>query len=672
MMPNQLVGGRYQIVRALGEGGMANVYLAHDLILDRDVSLKTLRLDLATDDNTIRRFQREAMAATELVHPNIVSMYDFGEDQGIQYLVMEYVDGMDLKTYIQTNFPISHQRVIDIMEQVLSAVAAAHAGGIIHRDLKPQNILIDKQGNAKISDFGIATSRSEKAMTQTNTILGSVHYLSPEQARGGMATDKSDVYSLGVILYEMLTGRVPFEGENAVAVALKHSQDNMPSVRAYDSRIPQAMENVVLKATAKDPADRYNSVDEMAADLRTSLSPARADEPVFVPTSQNDTATKIIPVGDIQDATTPLAADASVQAAPKTVDDVMQPEKKKSRKALWITLLIIFLVIAGALTGFFVNREMHTSVPNLAGKTQENAVSLIQDNGFKVGTITKTSSQTVATGNVISSNPKFNTNLKKGATISIVVSTGRKLLRFGDYSNEKYSKVVKTLKLKGFKVKEKKQDSDSVAEGLILSQDVNAEKRVDPERTTVTFVVSSGPKKIAVPDFKGKTTADFFNWANENNIKILQPDSENSDSVAEGKIIKQSIAAGQMTVAGDTMQVTTSAGPKKFALADLSNMTLTGVKKWAKAHKLVLNVNYQKSEDVAKNRVITQSPAAGHQVNKGDSLSVVISSGAPKKDPETPGDSGDESSSSSSSKEPGNEQQTDSSSEESDTAVSND
>ncbi|QBO35275.1 Stk1 family PASTA domain-containing Ser/Thr kinase [Periweissella cryptocerci] len=646
MMPNQLVGGRYQIVRALGEGGMANVYLAHDLILDRDVSLKTLRLDLATDDNTIRRFQREAMAATELVHPNIVSMYDFGEDQGIQYLVMEYVDGMDLKTYIQTNFPISHQRVIDMMEQVLSAVSAAHAGGIIHRDLKPQNILIDKQGNAKISDFGIATSRSEKAMTQTNTILGSVHYLSPEQARGGMATDKSDVYSLGIILYEMLTGRVPFEGENAVAVALKHSQDEMPSVRAYDSRIPQAMENVVLKATAKDPADRYNSVDEMGDDLRTSLLPTRADEPVFVPTSQNDTATKIIPVGDIQDATSiPKPISPIESAEPKTVDDVMQ-DKKKSHKGLWIFSIILVILLAGGLTSYFVIKGMNASVPNLVGKTQENAVALIQDNGLKVGTITKTTSQTVESGRVISSDPKFNSELKKGATVNILVSAGRKLLRFGDYSNEKYSSVASTLKKKGFKVKEKQQDSDSVPEGVILSQDVNAEKRVDPERTTVTFTVSSGPKKITVPDFKGKTTADFYNWANENNIKILQPDSESSESVAEGKIIKQSITAGKTAIAGDTMQVTTSTGPKKIPVTSLKGMSLTNAKKWAKNNKLTLIVKYEKSEDVAKNHVIDQSPVSGHQVIQGDSVSVIVSSGAPKK--EEPASSNDDEDSSSS------------------------
>ena len=236
MRPNYTLAGRYRIIRPLGEGGMADVYLAHDLILDRDVSVKLLRLDLRDDPSTERRFQREAMAASELVSPHIVSVYDVGEDNGMQYLVMEYVSGTDLKMYIRNHFPIPYPTVVNLMQQILDGVRIAHEHGIIHRDLKPQNVLVDQSGQLQISDFGIAVISSESSMTQTNTVLGSVHYLSPEQARGGMASKKSDIYSLGIILYEMLTGSVPFEGETAVSIALKHSQSNMPSVRDYDPR----------------------------------------------------------------------------------------------------------------------------------------------------------------------------------------------------------------------------------------------------------------------------------------------------------------------------------------------------------------------------------------------------------------------------------------------------
>ena len=294
MNPGYKIGKRYRIIRTLGEGGMANVYLAYDEVLDRKVSVKLLRLDLRDDPNTQRRFEREAMAATQLNDPHIVGVYDIGEDHGMQFMVMQYVEGTDLKAYIKKNFPIPLPQVVDIMEQVLSAVQAAHDHGIIHRDLKPQNILIDENKNIKITDFGIAVAAYQDSLTQTNTLMGSVHYLSPEQARGSIATKQSDIYSLGIILYELLTGKVPFEGETAVSIALKHFKENIPSVRDFNRDIPQALENVVIKATAKDPSDRYKSAAAMAADLRTSLDPARKNEPRLEFNDDDDGETKVI------------------------------------------------------------------------------------------------------------------------------------------------------------------------------------------------------------------------------------------------------------------------------------------------------------------------------------------------------------------------------------------
>lgn len=373
--PGYILNERYKLLKTLGEGGMANVYLAHDLILDRDVAVKVLRLDLQNDPDTKRRFQREAMATTELVHPNIVSIYDVGESNDQQYLVMEYVRGSDLKKYIVEHFPIPYQRVIDIMEQILAGIQVAHDHNIIHRDLKPQNIMIDQDGNAKITDFGIAVALSDNSMTQTNSLLGSVHYLSPEQARGSMPTKQSDIYALGIILFEMLTGTVPFEGDSAVSIALKHFQEDMPSVREFDPRIPQALENVVLKATAKDPANRYTSADAMAADLKTSLSPARAHEEKFVPDATDLDETKVMPmVGS-------TAAEQQVQAAttaPTTretasPDDSSQKRPKQAGKHGWrkywpfvlagviVAAIILFVVLS--LTG----GSKEATVPMLSG-----------------------------------------------------------------------------------------------------------------------------------------------------------------------------------------------------------------------------------------------------------------------------------------------------------------
>ncbi|MCT4396567.1 Stk1 family PASTA domain-containing Ser/Thr kinase [Periweissella beninensis] len=617
MMPNQIIGGRYQIKRPLGEGGMANVYLAHDLILDRDVSLKILRIDMASDVRTSQRFYREAVAATELVHPNIVSLYDYGEDQGMQYLVMEYIDGMDLKSYIKETFPIPYEKVIKIMEQILSAVATAHQAGIIHRDLKPQNILIDKHEVAKISDFGIALTNDAVSMTQTNTILGSVHYLSPEQTRGGMATDRSDVYSLGIILFEMLVGHVPFEGDNAVAIALQHSQSEIPDLKELDSKIPQPMENVVLRATAKDPTLRYTSVAEMATDLSSVLAPQRASEPRFMPGRIDDEATKIIPLADLQSE----YDEDFVDNANDPVEEVMQKPIKKKHRKLWLMLgsLMMALLVG---VGIFAFENKTVEVPNLVNKSQANAVKLIQDNDLKVGTITKTSSQKINSGNVISATPGYNKQVKKGTTVDLVISSGRKLIRLGDYTGEEYTEVATTLKTKGFTTKAKRVTSNEIPVGEIISQNINAETKVDPTTTTVTFNVSAGPNKITVPDFTNASPAKFYNWANNNNIKILQPNSTYSTKVAKGKIVEQSVVSGQTVEEGDTMRVTLSKGPKKITIPNFIGATRAKVKAWASSNSINLKIENDNSDD--NNEVVKQSPSKNTQISLGSTLTITL------------------------------------------------
>lgn len=295
MIIGKRISDRYKIISMIGGGGMANVYLARDIILDRDVAIKILRLDFANEQEFIHRFQREAQSATSLNHPNIVNIYDVGEEDDIYYIVMEYVDGMTLKQYIQQYHPISVEKALDIMQQLVSAISHAHEHQIIHRDIKPQNILIDHDGIVKITDFGIAMALSATSITQTNSVLGSVHYLSPEQARGGMATRKSDIYSLGIVMFELLTGRLPFSGESAVSIALKHLQTETPSLKRWNPDIPQSVENIVLKATSKDPFQRFETVDEMGESIRTALDPNRINEPKFVIPEDHE-ATKAIPI----------------------------------------------------------------------------------------------------------------------------------------------------------------------------------------------------------------------------------------------------------------------------------------------------------------------------------------------------------------------------------------
>lgn len=557
MKPGYELNHRYKIIESLGEGGMANVYLAHDLVLDRDVSVKLLRLDLRDDPSTKRRFEREAMAATQLNDPHIVGVYDVGEEHGIQYMVMEYVKGTDLKNYIHDYYPIPLPQVIDIMEQVLSAVQTAHANGIIHRDLKPQNILIDENKNIKITDFGIAMAASQNSMTQTNSLLGSVHYLSPEQARGSIATPQSDIYSLGIILFELLTGQVPFEGETAVSIALKHFRDEIPSVRKFNPQIPQPLENVVYRATAKHPCDRYHDVEAMAADLQTSLDPSRADEPKFVVGQRSSNEeTKVLDLDAIKEAANlDETSDEKVDDDTKQLTATRQSRMKRSiqrhpiRK--WAVILVLLVVAIGIGTGLYMHRSV--SVPDVEGLTAAQAEKKLQANHLRLGKVTEKSSQTVAKNHVVkvAGNQR---HAHAGQSIDLVVSRGVKTWKMADYVGDGYSDTADELRDKGFVVKQTKKYSDTVATGKVIKQSVNAGTTINPSQQTVTLTVSAGKKQVTIPSFKGKDVSEVQDFANKHQLQLTTT-QKNSTTVATNHVIQQTPKAGSKLTHGDTLTV---------------------------------------------------------------------------------------------------------------------
>jgi len=595
MLPDTVIDNRYKIIKSLGGGGMANVYLAYDKFLNRHVTFKMMRLDMKEDTNLAKRFKREAIAATELVHDNIVQVYDTGEYEGTQYLVMEYVEGMDLKTFITDNFPISYQQVVDIMTQILSAVQAAHAADIIHRDLKPQNILINDAGQVKITDFGIAVAKSLQNMTQTNTVIGSVHYLSPEQTRGGMASTKSDIYALGVMLYEMLTKQVPYEGDTPVAVAMKHATEDMPSVRDFDPRIPQALENVILKATAKRPQDRYSSAAAMSDDLSTALSPRRSDEERFAPMSETTDETRIIPMAQIQDQLkTGVSSDKSlpddapeepsikdaiiehgkkgyavksiakmVDRTPSYVRQVLKENGIKFRKAPKWPWAILGVVILGTLVVMFLNyQSSKLVVPDVTNLTQDSATNKLQKAGLTVGSVSSTTSTTVDKGNVVRTSPKSGSEAKKGDTINLIISSGRAKVRFGDYVGSDYAMTAAQLRAQGYTVNKQDSASDDVAEGKIMSQSVDADGKVDPTSTTVVFTVSTGAAKVTVPDFTNKATQQQVqDWASQHDI-VVNFNTQYDGTTKKDYVISQSIRGGSNITKDMVLLVTISRGPQ--------------------------------------------------------------------------------------------------------------
>jgi len=588
MNPGYEIGHRYRIIRSLGEGGMANVYLAHDMVLDRDVSVKLLRLDLRDDPSTKRRFHREAMAATQLNDPHIVGIYDVGEDHGLQYMVMQYVKGTDLKAYIKKHYPIPLPQVIDIMEQVLSAVATAHAHGIIHRDLKPQNILIDENKNVKITDFGIAVAVSQDSLTQTNTLMGSVHYLSPEQARGSIATKQSDIYSLGIILFELLTGKVPFEGETAVSIALKHFREEIPSVREQNKEIPQALENVIIKATAKEPAERYSSVNEMAADLKTVLDPQRANEPRLKIQQDDNGETKVLDIKHLKadDYQSKKSTDSP------TVDPSTKPQKWKKYGIVSGTLGMIVLI--AVCSWWFLIRQV--IIPDVEGMTVQKAEQRLHQQNLRIGKITRVNSQAVDKNRIVSTNPDVSHKTRVSTPINLTVSTGVKQLQMADYVGDDYSSVAANLRRKGFQIHQEPVYSDDIDKGQIIRQNHKKGTIVKPAANTIIFRVSAGKEPIKIPNFKNQDISAVQQFANKNNLQLTTQEKK-SKTIATNHVINQTPRAGSTLNHGDTLTV---------SIANSGNQT--------KTTNIQINIPFDGNGGQRENRVQVYIRDANHNL----------------------------------------------------------
>lgn len=643
-MPTEIgkkFNGRYLILGNIGSGGMANVFLARDLILDREVAIKVLRYDFLNDQSAIRRFQREMLASTELVHPNIVTVYDAGQEGETQFLVMEYVKGMDLKRYIQTQYPIPYGRIVDIMQQILSAVSLAHQHRIIHRDLKPQNILIDESGTVKITDFGIAVALSETSITQTNSMLGSVHYLSPEQARGSMATNQSDIYAIGIILYEMLTGKVPFDGESAVTIALKHFQEEIPSVRLYDRNVPQSLENVVLKATAKDPIDRYQSAEEMSADLATVLDPSRLNEPVWHPANHVE-ETKVLP-NLTEQVPSAVPVEEDVTTPEKEAEEKLIPSKKKAKeqkpkskkKLLFLgiaaALIIGIVVIAFSVLGGGKNE---ISVPDVSNLSESAARSKLQEAGLKAaGQTEEITSDKIPEGKVVKTNPEAKAIVQKGREVVLYISIGGRKIKMKNYTNMDYKEAVEALvklDFKESKIKKKEEYSDTVEKGMIISQTPEANSEVTPDKTTVKFVVSKGAKPIKISDYVGMTINEALldlanNGINESQVKQTQQESDKE----AGTILSQTPSAGSSVTPGKTMiNFVVSSGPNEVSVPDFTGMSKSDAQNAAKEAGLTVNFEEDYDNQVPAGQVIRSNPSAGEKVKKNSSVTVTLSKGS--------------------------------------------
>lgn len=488
---NKTIANRYVLKETIGQGGMADVYLADDKILEREVAVKIMRSSLTGDPVYVTRFHREASAAASLSHKNIVEIYDVGEENDDYYIVMEYVPGQTLKELLHKRGALHYVEAIDIMKQVTSATAKAHAMGIIHRDLKPQNIMVTDSGVVKIGDFGIASIQSLSQVTQTDTIMGSLHYLSPEIARGEKASKQSDIYALGIVFYELLRGEVPFNGESPVNIALKHMRDEIPSVRDFNESIPQSVENIIIKATAKNLNDRYETADEMMHDLQTCLQRENEEKLVFAYDETADEATIIAEDKEFFTQT----------MSQKVVDDDSvikeKPTEKKpmdKKKIAIIAGSIVGVIALCAIVYFaFLKPSDNFRMPNIANMKEEEAIELLEDKGLVVDEFVRRElSDSIDAGLVIKSDPDSGETVKKGDVVSLVVSSGKYIV-IDDYVGKSYDDVYKSLTEQGLTVN-KEEKVDEASKGTILSQSMSKGEKIDPNGSnkTITLTVSKG------------------------------------------------------------------------------------------------------------------------------------------------------------------------------------
>ena len=569
IMKGQKISDRYQIIKSIGEGGMANVYLAYDTILDRNVAVKVLRGDLANDEKFVRRFQREALSASSLSNPNIVEVYDVGEDNGEYYIVMEYVEGKHLKALLKKRGKLTVPEVIDIALQITNGLSVAHDSYIIHRDIKPQNILILENGLIKITDFGIAVAMNATQLTQTNSVMGSVHYLPPEQASGKGATLQSDIYSIGILMYELLTGKLPFRGDNAVEIALKHLKEPMPSIRDELPDIPQSVENIILRATAKNPKNRYSDAREMHEDLKTCLDESRANELKI---------TFKYPENDYDDTKLMKTVKPVKETKPKEIKEGEKEVAKKkkstdsSQNKLLITLASVFVGLVVVITTIFVlipkiTSSKHTAIPDVTTYSVTDAIKALQDAGFVVSDEQREeANENVEEGKVSRTSPAIGSIRKEGTEVIIYRSLGDVTIAIEDYTGKNASEIKG--KLEALKVQviiEKKEvdltDGETYKENIIIGQSIEAGEKIS-EGETITLYVPKLDNKY--PDFVNEnySVEEVENFCSEYGVTLTKKEVETTEYAA-GSIIYQSRAAGTTVVSGAKITIHIAVAPSE-------------------------------------------------------------------------------------------------------------
>ncbi len=585
------IDDRYEVVGKIGAGGMSDVYKAKDHTLGRFVAIKVLKQEFSEDVNFVTKFRTEAQSAAGLEHPNIVNIYDVGSQDGMYYIVMEYVEGITLKTYIEKKGQLSFKEAISIAIQVGRGIEAAHNKNIIHRDIKPQNIIISTEGKVKVTDFGIA--RAASANTINSDVMGSVHYSSPEQARNGFVDGKSDIYSLGIVMYEMVTGRVPFDGDTTVAVAIQHLQEEMVSPSAYAPDLPISLEKIILKCTQKNADRRYENMADLLVDLKKSLINPDEDF-VTIINPDTDGKTRKFEEEDIerikQEAEGIETAEEEEEEDAEEEEGELNPKMEKAVTIAGIVAAVIIvgivIYLVGSIFGLFkfgssdkkdedTNTESDSGkveMIDLRGMTYEEAKEKLNDLGLGIKKGKTESSDKYEEGQIISQNVDKGDMVKKNTTVTVVISSGAGDIEIPNVEGLDETSAINKLKDAGFKYSRDYQNSDSVASGNVISQSPSGGSSAK-KGETITIVVSQGKEAVSVPNVVNISEADAKSKLSAARLTVTSVSNEYSDTIAAGNVISQSIAAGKYVDAGSNISLVVSSGPKTTYYRFSANIT---------------------------------------------------------------------------------------------------
>lgn len=639
-MIGKVLGGRYEIKEKVGGGGMGIVYKAKCRLLNRYVAVKVLRDEFVSDEQFIKNFRKESQAAASLSHPNIVGIYDVGVDEGeehhIHYIVMEYIDGKTLNEIIKEKGRLSIKETIDYSLQIAEAIDHAHKNQIIHRDIKPHNIMVTKDGRIKVTDFGIARAATSSTLTATSSVVGSVHYFSPEQARGGFTDEKSDIYSLGIVMYEMITGSVPFKGDSPISVALKHVQEDVIPPSEINNNIPRSFESIINKCLRKNSVDRYKNASELIRDLnKVKYSNGRED---IIEDDISESPTQIIP-----------AIDDDSEEVIDEVEESKPKKKKGSKKYVFLGVLLAFLLATGLFIGISRAKDLFAKeieIPDLVGRHQDEAKELLEELGLKFIIKDTQYSSEFSEGHIISQSEKPGKLVKEGYPVEVVVSKGSKLVKIPDLTGKSLDEVEGILKEAG--LRDGSVDfkySDTVPANIVMGQDPEPYSEV-PEDTIVNLVVSKGPERVTItmPNLIGQNIRDAKNALIANGLAVGEVVSKESEQYPKDIVIWQSHQAGGQVNKNTVVTLHVSSGPppkeepkeEKVVVPNVIGKSEKDAKNQIIASGLAADVRYKHS-DQPVGIVIEQNPGSGKKVNKNTKITITISKG-PKEEPKEPED----------------------------------